>query len=80
MAVKIRLARMGRKKAPIYRVVAADSRMPRNGRFIEKLGVYNPMTKDITLNAERYTYWKGVGAQETEAVAKIYKRFEKAEK
>lgn len=80
MAVKIRLARIGRKKAPVYRIIAADSRMPRNGRFLEKLGTYDPATKAIKLDAERYAYWKGVGAQETEAVVKIYKRFSEPKK
>ena len=76
MAMKIRLARGGSKKRPFYRVVAADSRMPRDGRFIEKLGTYNPLLpKDsedrITLDMERVQYWLGQGAQPTDRVARF---------
>ena len=68
MAMKIRLARGGSKKRPFYRVVAADSRMPRDGRYVEKLGTYNPLlAKDnaerVQLNMERVNYWLGEGAQ-----------------
>ena len=64
MAVRIRLARHGRKKAPFYRLVVADSRSPRDGRFIELLGTYDPMTEPakITVNEERTVYWLTVGA------------------
>jgi small subunit ribosomal protein S16 len=70
MAIKIRLARGGSKKRPHYRIVAADSRMPRDGRFIERLGTYNPLLpKDaenrVTLNVERIQHWIGAGAQPT---------------
>ncbi|ADO41276.1 30S ribosomal protein S16 [Ketogulonicigenium vulgare] len=76
MAMKIRLARGGSKKRPHYAVVAADARMPRDGRFIEKLGTYNPLlAKDneerVQLNAERIQYWLGQGAQPTDRVARF---------
>ena len=76
MSVKIRLSRGGAKKRPFYHIVAADSRQPRDGRFLEKLGFFNPMRpKDsperTKLNAERIQYWLGVGAQPTERVQKI---------
>jgi small subunit ribosomal protein S16 len=64
MAVRIRLARHGKKKAPFYRLVVADSRSPRDGRFIELLGTYNPMTDpaDVKVNEERALHWLTVGA------------------
>ena len=75
MAVRIRLARGGAKKRPIYRIVAADSRSPRDGRFIEKLGLYNPiMANDgvrLSLNEERIKYWLGTGALPSERVARL---------
>lgn len=76
MAMKIRLARGGSKKRPFYRIVAADSRMPRDGRFIEKLGTYNPLLpKDseerVKMNVERVQYWVGQGAQVTDRVARF---------
>jgi small subunit ribosomal protein S16 len=76
MAMKIRLARGGSKKRPFYRVVAADSRMPRDGRFIEKLGTYNPLLpKDseerVKLNMERVQYWLDQGAQPTDRVSRF---------
>ena len=76
MARKIRLARGGSKKRPFYRIVAADSRMPRDGRFIEKLGTYNPLLpKDseerVKMNVERVQYWLGEGAQTTDRVARM---------
>jgi small subunit ribosomal protein S16 len=74
--MKIRLARGGSKKRPFYRVVAADSRMPRDGRYVEKLGTYNPLlAKDsaerVQLNMERVNYWLGQGAQPTERVVRF---------
>ena len=71
MAVRIRLARHGRKKRPFYRVVAADSRMPRDGRYIERLGHYDPMAEpaEIKLDLERVDYWLGVGASPSDTVA-----------
>jgi len=75
MAVKLRLARGGSKKRPFYSIVAADERMPRDGRYIEKLGTYNPMLpKDgdrIVLNKERAEYWLSKGAQATDRVARF---------
>lgn len=76
MAIKIRLARAGSKKRPFYRIVAADSRAPRDGRFIERLGSYNPLLpKDseerVKLNLERIQYWLGVGAQPTDRVSRF---------
>jgi small subunit ribosomal protein S16 len=73
LAVKIRLARAGAKKAPFYRVVAADSRAPRDGRFIEILGRYNPRTdpSTIELNVEKIDAWIAKGAQPSETVAKL---------
>ncbi|MEM6489876.1 MAG: 30S ribosomal protein S16 [Pseudomonadota bacterium] len=76
MAIKIRLARGGSKKRPFYRIVAADSRMPRDGRFIEKLGTYNPLLpKDseqrVQMNVERVQHWLGIGAQPTDRVARF---------
>ena len=76
MAMKIRLARGGSKKRPFYRIVAADSRMPRDGRFIEKLGTYNPLLpKDseerVKMNMERIQYWLGEGAQTTDRVSRM---------
>ncbi len=76
MAMKIRLARGGSKKRPFYRIVAADSRMPRDGRFIEKLGTYNPLLpKDsedrVKMDIERVQYWLGHGAQPTDRIARM---------
>ncbi len=76
MAVKIRLRRMGAKKAPFYRVVVADSRYPRGGRFIEEVGTYNPLTDPATvnLNAESIKKWIGNGAQPTDTVKALLKK------
>ena len=76
MAVKIRLRRMGAKKAPFYRVVVADSRYPRDGRFIEEIGYYNPLTNpaDIKINAEKATEWLAKGAQPTDTVKALLKK------
>src|SRR5215470_15096884 len=76
MSLKIRLARGGAKKRPFYSIVVADARSPRDGRFIEKLGTYNPMLERshadrVTLKEERIRHWLGVGAQPTERVAKF---------
>ncbi len=74
--VKIRLKRVGAKKQPFYRVVVADSRSPRNGRFIEEIGYYNPLTNpaDIKIDAEKATKWIGNGAQPTETVKALLKK------
>ena len=76
MAVKIRLRRMGQKKAPFYRVVVADSRYPRDGRFIEEIGYYNPLTNpaEIKINAEKASAWLEKGAQPTETVKSLLKK------
>ena len=76
MSMKIRLARGGSKKRPHYAIVATDSRMPRDGRFLEKLGIYNPLlAKDsedrIKMNLDRVKYWLGQGAQPTDRVARF---------
>jgi len=74
--VKIRLKRTGAKKAPSYRVVVADSRYPRDGRFIEELGYYNPMTEPstISIDAEKANKWIANGAQPTETVKVLLKK------
>ena len=76
MAVKIRLRRMGAKKAPFYRVVVADSRYPRDGRFIEEIGYYNPITEpaEIKIDAEKAKKWIANGAQPTETVKSLLKK------
>ena len=76
MAVKIRLRRMGAKKAPFYRVVVADSRFPRDGRFIEEIGYYDP-TKEpavVTIDAEKAKKWIATGAQPTDTVKVLLKK------
>ncbi|MBO5232380.1 MAG: 30S ribosomal protein S16 [Acutalibacteraceae bacterium] len=76
MAVKIRLRRMGAKKAPFYRVVVADSRSPRNGRFIEEIGYYDP-TKEpavVNIDGEKAKAWIGNGAQPTDTVKALLKK------
>jgi len=75
MAIKLRLTRVGSKKNPIYRVVAADSRSPRDGKFLEIVGRYNPQThpSTIELDDEKIKGWLGKGAQPTEAVARLIK-------
>lgn len=76
MSVKIRLARGGAKKRPFYRIVAADARSPRDGRFLEKLGTYDPMSEKggVTLDRARIEYWMGVGAQPTDAVRRLLRK------
>ena len=75
MAVKIRLKRMGAKKAPFYRVVVADSRFPRDGRFIEQVGTYNPMVEPaaVEFDAEKVQKWIKNGAQPTDTVKRLLK-------
>lgn len=75
MAVKIRLRRMGYKKHPIYRIIVADSRAPRDGRFIEEIGSYDPNTEPSTIkvNEELAKKWLSNGAQPTEVVSKLFK-------
>ncbi len=76
MAVKIRLARHGAKKRPFYRIVVADGQYPRDGRFLENVGTYNPMVEpnEITLKKERIEYWIGQGAQPTDTVNSLMKK------
>ena len=76
MAVKIRLRRMGAKKAPFYRVIVADERAPRDGKFIDEIGYYNPLTNpaDVKIDAEKAQKWLANGAQPTETVAKLFKK------
>ncbi|MBE6700443.1 MAG: 30S ribosomal protein S16 [Ruminococcaceae bacterium] len=76
MAVKIRLRRMGAKKAPFYRVVVADSRYPRDGRFIEEIGYYNPMTNpaEIKIDVDAAKKWIASGAQPTETAKSLLKK------
>ena len=76
MAVKMRLRRMGAKKAPFYRVIVADSRSPRDGRFIDEVGYYNPMTNpaEIKIDAEAAKKWLANGAQPTETVKSLLKK------
>lgn len=76
MAVKMRLRRIGAKKAPFYRVIIADSRSPRDGRFIEEIGYYNPLTEpaEIKIDAEKAKKWISNGAQPTETVKALLKK------
>lgn len=76
MAVKIRLRRMGAKKAPFYRVIVADSRSPRNGKFIEEIGTYNPLTNpsEIKIDADAAKKWLSNGAQPTDTVKALLKK------
>ena len=76
MAVKIRLRRMGAKKAPFYRVVVADSRYPRDGRFIEEIGTYNPLAEptEFKVDAEKAKKWIANGAQPTDTVKALMKK------
>ncbi len=78
MAVKMRLRRMGAKKSPFYRIVVADSRFPRDGRFIEEIGYYNPMTNpaEVKIDAEKAATWIKNGAQPTETVKALLKKNE----
>ena len=75
MAVKIRLRRMGQKKAPFYRIIVADSRSPRDGKFIEEIGYYNPNVEpsDVKVNEELAHQWLSPGAQQTEIVSRLFK-------
>ena len=79
--VKIRLKRVGTKNTPVYRVVVADRRSPRDGKFIEEIGTYQPLKADainFPLDLERVKYWVGVGAQPSETVASMIKKASKA--
>ena len=76
MAVKIRLTRLGSKKSPFYRVVVADSRFPRDGRFVEEIGYYNPLTEpaEIKIDADKAQKWLNNGAQPTDTVKSLLKK------
>lgn len=76
MAVKIRLRRMGAKKAPFYRIVVADSRFPRDGRFIEEIGYYDPMKEpsEVKVDPEKAKKWMANGAQPTDTVKALFKK------
>lgn len=76
MAVKIRLARHGAKKSPFYRIVVADSESPRDGRFLENVGTYNPLKEpaEVTLKSDRIEYWLGQGAVPTDTVKSLLKK------
>jgi small subunit ribosomal protein S16 len=80
MAVKIRMKRVGTKNTPAFRIVVADGRSPRDGKFIEEIGTYLPLKKDnnVTLDLERAKYWLSKGAQPSDTVASIIKRADKA--
>jgi small subunit ribosomal protein S16 len=80
MAVKIRLMRMGAKKAPFYRVVVADSRSPRDGRFIEQLGIYDPLRvpEEFRVDQQRLTHWLSSGALPSQTVGELIRRQRKA--
>ncbi|HAB17926.1 MAG TPA: 30S ribosomal protein S16 [Verrucomicrobiota bacterium] len=76
MAVKIRLKRVGAKNSPIFRVVVADGRSPRDGKFLEEIGTYQPLKKgdNVTLDLERAKYWMSVGAQPSDTVASMIRK------
>ncbi len=74
MAVKIRFKRMGAKKNPFYRIVVADSRSPRDGRLIEEIGYYNPMTKELKVDNDKAADWVKKGAQPTDTVRALLKK------
>ena len=78
--VKLRLRRVGNRNRPVYRVVVADQRLPRDGRFIEEIGTYNPLQKDnnFRLDLDRVDYWLSVGAQASDTVASFIKKARKA--
>ena len=78
MSVAIRFSRQGKKKSPFYRIVAADKRKARDGKFIELLGTYHPITKVLKLDAERYEKWRKVGAQPSGTLAAVIRRVARA--
>jgi small subunit ribosomal protein S16 len=80
MAVKIRMKRVGAKNAPVFRIVVADSRSPRDGKFIEELGTYQPLKKgnNVSMDLERAKYWLSKGAQPSDTVASFIKKATKA--
>src|SRR5262249_31683080 len=78
MSVAIRFSRQGKKRSPFYRIVAADRRSPRDGRFIELLGTYHPSTKVLKIDAERYQRWVKVGGQPSGTLAAVMRRASRA--
>lgn len=81
MAVKIRLSRVGKKHAPFFRLVVADGRNKRDGKFIENLGTYNPLKSEwVVFKPERFDHWVSQGAIPTNSAEKLYKQFKKASK
>ena len=80
MSVAIRMSRQGKKKSPFYRIVAADKRCARDGRFIELLGTYHPITKVLKLDQEKYQKWISVGAQPSCTLAAVVRRTARAAK
>ena len=80
MAVKIRMKRVGTKNTPVFRIVVADGRSPRDGKFIEEIGTYQPLKKDnnVVLDLERAKYWVGKGAKPSDTVASFIKKAAKA--
>ena len=80
MSVKIRMRRVGAKNAPVFRIVVADSRSPRDGKFIEQLGTYQPLKKgnNVTMDLDRAKYWLSKGAQPSDTVASFIKKATKA--
>ena len=80
MAVKIRLRRVGRKKAPVYRIVVADSKSPRDGKFIEQIGTYDPSKPigAVKLDQARFDHWVGVGAQPSTRVRQVVNQLKRA--
>lgn len=79
MAIHIRLARFGTKKTPIYRIVVADSRSPRGGRFIERLGTFDPRRTELFMDASRIDHWISKGAQASHTVSALIKKQKKAQ-
>jgi len=79
MSVKIRLKRMGAKKKPFYRVVVSDSRSPRDGRFIDQVGTYNPKSSDVKIDAEKIDRWLKSGAQPSQTVSNLLKKVRKSQ-
>lgn len=76
MAVKLRLTRMGAKKAPFYRVVAIDERKARDGQYLDNIGYYDPKKEEVRIDSEKALYWLGVGAQPTDTVRALLKKKE----
>ena len=79
MAVKLRLQRFGTHKAPFYRIVAAESKAPRDGKFLEIVGTYNPINAEVNIDFDKVNYWVSNGALPTETVKNLLKKHKKAE-